>query len=90
MFNDKSRYRNTEQYTLKDSRGRVVKVVAVPEAPLSPIIGYHILKQGQRPDHLAAQYLNDPAGFWKIAEANDVMLAETLTEQPEIAIPDKH
>lgn len=90
MFNDKSRYVNTEEYTLKDSRGRVVNVVSVPDAPLVAIVGYHLLKQGQRPDHLAAQYLNDPAGFWKIAETNDVMLAETLSEQPEIAIPDKH
>jgi hypothetical protein len=90
MFNEKSRYNNMEQYEVTDRRGRVVKVVSVPDAPLNPIIGFHLWRQGQRPDHLAAQYLNDPAGFWRIAEANNVMLVETLSEQQEIAIPNKH
>ncbi len=45
--------------------------------------------EGQRPDHLAAHYLDDPAGFWRLAEANDAIQAEWLTEQAEIAIPVK-
>ena len=91
MFIEKSRYKNIEQYEVKDERrNRLVKVVAVPNAPLQPVIGFHLLKQGQRLDHLAEQYLADAAGFWRIAEANDVMLPEALTEQQEIAIPNKH
>ena len=90
MFDDKSRYKKTEQYTVKDHRGRLVSVVAVPAAPRQAILGYHLLKQGQRPDHFAFKYLDNPAGFWRIAEANDAMLPETLSEQPEIAIPQKN
>jgi len=89
MFTDESRYKKAVQYELKDQRVRTVKVVATPDAPQQSIIGYHALKQGQRADHLASRYLNDTAGFWRIAEANDAMLAESLTEQPEIAIPNK-
>lgn len=89
MFDDKSRYKDVEQYEMQDLRGRTVPVVATPEAPIQSILGYHLLKQGQRPDHLAARYLDNAAGFWRIAEANDAMLAEALSEQPEIAIPDK-
>lgn len=89
MFTDNSRYKKAIQYELKDHRGRTVKVVATPDAPQQNILGYHALKQGQRTDHLASRYLNDPAAFWRIAEANDAMLAESLTEQSEIAIPDK-
>ncbi len=89
MFTNESRYKKALQYELKDHRGRTVKVVATPDAPQQSILGYHALKQGQRVDHLASRYLNDPAGFWRIAEANDVMLSESLTEQPEIGIPDK-
>jgi hypothetical protein len=34
-------------------------------------------------------YLQDPAGFWQIAEINGVMLAEDLLESQEITIPGK-
>lgn len=89
MFNDESRYKNATQYEAKDCRGRRVKVVATPDAPHNTILGYHLNKQGQRTDHLAGRYLNEPTAFWRIAEANDAMLAESLTEQQEIAIPNK-
>ena len=89
MFDDKSRYKYKEQYEMEDRRGRMVQVVASPDAPRQTILGFHLLKQGQRMDHLAYKYLNNPAGFWRLAEANDVMLPEALSEQPEIAIPNK-
>ncbi len=90
MFNDRSRYKNEETYQVEDSRGRMVSVVPVPN-PLPQVIqGYHLLKQGQRVDHLAAKYINNPAGFWRVCEANDVMLPESLSEQQEIAIPHKN
>lgn len=89
MFNEKSRYRNTPKYSAKDRRGRDVLVMAVPEQPQQFVLGIHALKQGQRIDHLAAQYTADNAGFWRIAEANDVMLPEALSEQAEIVIPTK-
>jgi hypothetical protein len=89
MFGDKSRYKNTETYQVTDSRGRLVTVVGVPVAPSLTFLGYHRLLQGQRLDHLAYKYLADGAGYWKIAEMNHVMLAESLTEKSEIAIPSK-
>ena len=89
MFRNNSRYKNTETYQVKDSRGRMVTVVAVPKAPTVKFLGYHRLLQGQRLDHLAFQYLSDGSAYWKIAELNDVMLAETLSEKPQISIPAK-
>jgi len=89
MFTNKSRYKDVTQYEVKDHRGRTVKVVATPPTPNQSILGYHLLKQGQRTDHLASHYCNDQAGSWRIAEANDVMLTESLSEKSEIAIPDK-
>jgi hypothetical protein len=87
MFDKKSRYAGLETYSVEDKRGRTVQVVTVPDAPKQDIMGYHLLKQGQRLDHFAGKYLKDPAGFWRICEANDVMQAESLSEEPEIAIP---
>jgi hypothetical protein len=88
-YDERSRYRTTPVYLIPDHRGRMVSVVSVPPRPEQPIAGVHLLRQGQRPDQLAAQYLDNPAGFWRIAEANDVMQAEWLTERREIAIPVK-
>ena len=89
MFDAKSRYAQLATYTVTDRRGREVAVVPVPEAPEQALLGIHALRQGQRLDHLAHKYLHDPAGFWRIAEMNDVMLAEALAEAPEIDIPRK-
>lgn len=89
MFDNKSRYKNLPTQQVEDARGRQVKVVVVPAAPQQRLLGYHLLKQGQRLDHLAEKYLKNPSGFWQIAEANDVMLPEVLGEQSEIAIPEK-
>jgi len=89
MFDQKSRYAKLETYTAKDRRGRAVTVVSVPKAPQEVLLGIHIMRQGQRIDHLAWKYLDDPAGFWRMCELNDVMLPEALTEAPEVAIPSK-
>ena len=89
MFDKKSRYANLETYTVTDHRNRKVTVVPVPDAPSESFLGQHLMKQGQRIDHLAHKYLDDPAGFWRICELNDVMLPESLTEAQEIAIPRK-
>ena len=79
MFDAKSRYAKAETYTVVDVRGREVTVVTPASKPESSLLGIHLLKQGQRLDHLAALYLSNPAGFWRIAEQNDVMLPEALS-----------
>lgn len=86
-YDERSRYRSVPVYPVLDHRGRVVSVVAVPPGPDQAVAGVHLLRQGQRPDHLAGQYLDNPAGFWRIAEANDAMQAEWLSERREITIP---
>ncbi|MBK6828974.1 MAG: hypothetical protein IPG86_19915 [Chitinophagaceae bacterium] len=89
MFDNKSRYHRQQQYMVTDKRGRKVIVVGSAPPPLQFLAGYHLLQQGQRTDHLAAQYLNLASGFWRIAEINDAMLPEAISEKNEIAIPVK-
>jgi hypothetical protein len=89
MFDPKSRYIDAETYVVRDHRGRLVTVIGPPPPPEQFLFGVHLLKQGERPDLLASKYLNDPAGYWRIAEQNDAMLAEALTEKQEIEIPVK-
>jgi len=87
MFDEKSRYAKVAIYTVLDARGREVAVVTPALKSDAATLGFHLLKQGERLDHLAARYLDDPAGFWRIAEQNGVMLPEALTEAREIEIP---
>ncbi len=89
MFDPKSRYVKAQTFVVTDARGRQVRAVAAPPPPNQVQLGIHLLKQGERLDLLAAKYLSDPAGYWRIAEQNDVMLPETLTEATEIEIPVK-
>jgi hypothetical protein len=87
MFDPNSRYLKVPTYTVTDHRGRTVTVVQVPPDPGEGLLGIHVLRQGERLDHLAYKYLNDPAGYWRIAERNEVMLPEQLSEQREIEVP---
>lgn len=87
MFDPQSRYANLATYARNDHRGRIVTVVPIPPPPADVLLGIHVLRQGERLDHLAFRYLENPAGFWRICELNGVMLADALSEQREIAIP---
>lgn len=87
MFDPQSRYANLTPYPVTDRRGRTVLVVPAAEDPRAPLLGYHLRLDGQYLDHLAAHYLGDPAGFWRICEAAGVMLPEALSEAREIPIP---
>jgi hypothetical protein len=89
MFEPKSRYAELESYEVKDRRGRSIKIVQTPPESVQKMLGVHLLRQGQRLDHLAAKYLGDPVGFWRLCEVNNVMLPEALTEAKEIVIPVK-
>jgi hypothetical protein len=89
VFDQKSRYFSLQTYTVRDHRGREVAVVPVPPPPIQTLLGIHVLRQGERLDHLAQKYLDNGAGFWRICEINEVMLAESLTEAREISIPSK-
>ena len=88
MFDAKSRYARLAQYTVIDRRGRMVSVVPAADAPVQTVLGRHLRKQGDRLDHLASFYLGDPAGYWRIAELNDAMLPESLSEALEVLIPE--
>jgi hypothetical protein len=88
VFDEKSRYvRHAAWTTAIDRRGRTVACVTPAEVPDLPELGFHRRREGQRLDHLAAHYLGDPAGFWRIAEANGAMTAEAALERPLVRIP---
>ena len=90
IFNAKSRYaKYSKVTTATDRRGREVSCLTPAVLPLQIELGKHRLKQGQRLDHLANHYLNDPAGFWRVAEMNDAMTVEAALDTELVKIPTK-
>jgi len=87
LFDPKSRYAQLPTVLMVDARGRTVEVVPPAPALQQVLRGRHLRRQGERADHLAALYLADPAGFWRLAEMNDAMTAEVLAELRELDIP---
>lgn len=83
----KSRYRKAERYRVTEGPADAGRVVLAPPRIEETLLGFHRRRQGQRLDHLANRYLDDPAGFWRICELNDVMLPEALSERDDVAIP---
>jgi hypothetical protein len=88
VFDAKSRYaKNASLYEVSDRRGRTVMALTVPDPPTQTLLGEHLKREGQRLDHLANYYLNDPNGFWRIAELNEAMLPDALAEVETLKIP---
>jgi hypothetical protein len=88
IFNEQSCYVKTASlYEATDRRGRRVVALTVADRPVQTLLGEHLRKEGQRLDHLANFYLQDPNGFWRICELNDTMLPDALAEVDIVKIP---
>jgi len=88
IFDGESRYvKNASLYEVTDRRGRRVAALTVADKPVQTLLGEHLRREGQRLDHLANFYLQDPNGFWRIAELNDAILPDALAETDIVKIP---
>jgi hypothetical protein len=89
-FDQKSRYvLNATTYVTTDRRGGTVTALTPAERPAQAHLGDHRRKDGQRLDHLANFYLQDPFGFWRLAEHNDAILPDALADVDIVRIPRK-
>jgi hypothetical protein len=89
VFDPKSRYVKPplDPYEVVDVRGRTVKALPTPEAPVQAAVARHVKKEFQRLDHLANGYLRDPNGYWRIADVNGAVLPDSLAEVVTLLIP---
>ena len=88
IFDRNSRYvKLATTYEVRDRRGRRVIALTAAARPEEAPLGEHLLKEGQRLDHLANFYLEDPYAFWRIAEHNGAMLPDALFEVAIVKIP---
>lgn len=88
VFDEKSRYLKLS-HVLKslDARGRQVDWVTPARIPPQRLLGEHRRREGQRLDRIAAHYLDDPTGFWRVAAINDALTADAIADLPRLRIP---
>lgn len=100
MFEPTSRYADcaTKTITVTDPDGttresRYVERRFVPPAGAAPTLVDYNVKQGDRLDRVTAKYLGDPTQYWRVADANEAMRPEELTDEPGsriiIALPSR-
>lgn len=87
MFPPTSRYANAVTYQARLANGSVATALVLP-GPRSPApVGYHPRIVGDRLDLIAARYLNDPTGFWRLCDANDSLVPGALERRTLIGVP---
>jgi phage tail protein X len=83
MFPITSRYYGVKTATIQLADGRPVRYLLrrfIPSADRFALLQEHTVSEGDRLDNLAAKYLGDPEAFWRIADANEAMAPEELTD----------
>lgn len=84
MFDPSSRYATLEILTRKGPDGREIRYVSrrfLPGAAQGTVVREHVVTEGERLDHLSARYLGDPELFWQLADVNNALRADELTEE---------
>jgi hypothetical protein len=84
QFPPNSRYHGVPTRTLILPGGKTVVYLSrrfVPPPERFALIQEHVVVEGDRLDNLAARYLGDTEAFWRIADANNAMRPDALTEQ---------
>lgn len=84
-FAPTSRYHGLPAATFTSGQGRTLshlrrRFIAPPGSFTQ--VQEHMVVQGDRPDTLAAHYLGDAEQFWRIADANNVLRPNDLTDEP--------
>lgn len=83
MFGPNSRYFSLEIAKGTLPNGKEVTFVRrrlAPQPEQFALLQYHVVTQGERPDHVAFDFLGDPEQFWRICDANRAMHPDELTE----------
>jgi hypothetical protein len=84
LFPPTSRYYGIETTTMETVDGKTIIYLRrrfVPPPERFELIQEHTVTEGDRLDNIAAHYLGDPEQFWRIADANNAIRPQELTEE---------
>ena len=82
-FQPTSRYYLTETATLETFDGSMIRFLRrrfLPPLERFTLIQEHMVTESDRLDNITARYLGDPEQFWRICDANPILLPEELEE----------
>ncbi len=82
MFPVTSRYFSIETAKWVTVDGREIAYLRrrfLPNAPVT-VLAEHLVTEAYRLDNVTAQYLGDPEQFWRVADANNAMQPNELTQ----------
>jgi hypothetical protein len=85
MFPVTSRYYSTPTATLQTADGTTIAYLKrhiVPPPERFELLQEYIVKADDRLDNVAAAFLDDPEQFWRLADANNAMQPDDLTQTP--------
>lgn len=85
LFPPTSRYYGVEIAQLEQPNGTPIVYLRrrfLPQPERFALVREHIVREGDRLDNVTAQYLGDPEQFWQVADANNAMHPDDLTEEP--------
>jgi hypothetical protein len=84
-----SRYYRIETTTIKTEDGRTIAYLRrrfLPPIETLTLIAIHQVKDGDRLDNITANYIGDPEQFWQVADANNAIKPEELTDEPGLEL----
>ena len=88
MFASNSRYYKLGTYTVTLANGQTAIATRLPVPPTQlALSGYYTVRQNDRLDLIAAQYLTDATLFWQLCDANNSLSAASLIARPLIGVP---
>lgn len=83
LFASNSRYYQIPTKVVEIAPGKTVAYLQrrfLPPSASFQTLQQYTVTQGVRLDNITAQFMGDPALFWRICDANDAMRPEELTE----------
>ena len=78
MFFRGSRYANVGESQITDGRGREIRYKKIRFIPETRAQLSHILSDGERLDHLAQRFYQNPELFWRICDTNLALWPDDL------------
>ena len=82
-----SRYEKTGTFVLTRLDGAMIQSLRLPLPGSALVQGYYRRLDGQRLDLIANAFLKDATAFWRLCDANNAVVPESLAARDLTGIP---
>jgi hypothetical protein len=82
-----SRYESTGTFVLTRQDGTVIQTLRLPLPGPALVQGYYRRSSSQRLDLIANAFLKDATAFWRLCDANNAVVPDSLAVRDLIGIP---